>query len=115
MLRPLNPLAIAVFLRDDRFCVGTDSGLDDVDEEVAEGCRGMNESILLGIRPAVEITDVTIVSRRRYRDQPDLAIRFGQEFDAMLHYTEPVQVMQKAMRERGMREGIDAFNRGEFS
>ena len=43
------------------------------------------------------------------------AIRFGQEFDAMLHYSEPVKVMQKAMRERGMREGIDAFNRGEFS
>ncbi len=43
------------------------------------------------------------------------AIRFGQEFDAMLHYSEPVQVMQKAMRERGMRDGIDAFNRGEFS
>ena len=43
------------------------------------------------------------------------AIRAGAEFDAMLHYSNPVLKMTKYMREKGMQEAFNSFNAGDFS
>ena len=43
------------------------------------------------------------------------AIRAGAEFDAMLHFSNPVTKMTSFMREKGMQQAFDAFNSGDFS
>ena len=43
------------------------------------------------------------------------AIRAGAEFDAMLHFSNPVTKMTSFMREKGMQQAFDAFNAGDFS
>ena len=43
-----------------------------------------------------------------------VAIRTGAEMDALLHYTDTVDVMRAQIREQGLRGAIEAFNSGKL-
>lgn len=40
------------------------------------------------------------------------AVTFGSEFDALLHYSEPVRDLAALLRREGLRGAIEAFNKG---
>ena len=44
-----------------------------------------------------------------------VAIRTGAEMDALLHYTDTVDVMRAQIREQGLRGAIEAFNSGKLA
>jgi enoyl-CoA hydratase len=80
-------------------------------DQLADTVREMAEAIATVPSKILHMKKVA-VNRTLDAQGFRVAVTFGSEFDALLHYSEPVQELRGLIREKGLRGAIDAFRSG---